>query len=298
MYDFYINQYNTTLDRIDMLYRNLDLISNRIENLNISSLNERRNYRNRRSRNNNFNYLNYPILSNRNRNNENSPYFINRNSYLNQNPNNSNPNNSNPNNSNSNNSNSNNNYLNQNQNQNQNQNNSNQNQNQNQNNFNNYLNYNPNNNNNRNLNNISSFLESIPIYPTFQEIINSTSIVRFDSINSPINDSCPISLEHFNNNDIVIRINYCGHIFKPNELDIWFQSNTRCPVCRYDIRNNNNNVNTNRTDLQSITEQILTTLLNNETDIVHDISNNILVFETYINTLSNSNSNSNSNSSL
>ena len=43
---------------------------------------------------------------------------------------------------------------------------------------------------------------------------------------------------------------YCGHLFSPNELANWFQSNVRCPICRYDIREyriplyNRNNQNT------------------------------------------------------
>ena len=36
-------------------------------------------------------------------------------------------------------------------------------------------------------------------------------------------------------------IRYCGHIFKTDELNTWFRSNCRCPVCRYDIRNYNAN---------------------------------------------------------
>jgi len=51
-------------------------------------------------------------------------------------------------------------------------------------------------------------------------------------------------LERFNPTDQVRQINHCGHIFLPNEFNEWFQTNVRCPVCRYDIRNNNNNNNT------------------------------------------------------
>ena len=45
-------------------------------------------------------------------------------------------------------------------------------------------------------------------------------------------------MERFNSTDIVRRINHCGHIFLPNEFNEWFQGNVRCPVCRFDIRNN------------------------------------------------------------
>ena len=35
----------------------------------------------------------------------------------------------------------------------------------------------------------------------------------------------------------VIRV--CGHIFKTEDLNTWFRSNCKCPICRYDIRNYN-----------------------------------------------------------
>ena len=44
-------------------------------------------------------------------------------------------------------------------------------------------------------------------------------------------------MEPFQENDQVMMIKHCGHIFKPAELQSWFQTNVKCPVCRYDIRN-------------------------------------------------------------
>ena len=54
-----------------------------------------------------------------------------------------------------------------------------------------------------------------------------------------MSESCPISLEHFNENDIVRQLLHCGHLFHQPQFEEWFNSNTRCPVCRYDIRTNN-----------------------------------------------------------
>jgi hypothetical protein len=34
-------------------------------------------------------------------------------------------------------------------------------------------------------------------------------------------------------------IRFCGHIFNTEQLNTWFRSNCRCPVCRYDIRRYN-----------------------------------------------------------
>ena len=38
---------------------------------------------------------------------------------------------------------------------------------------------------------------------------------------------------------MVTVIRFCGHIFYTEQLNTWFTSNCRCPVCRYDIRNYN-----------------------------------------------------------
>jgi predicted nucleic acid-binding Zn-ribbon protein len=99
------------------------------------------------------------------------------------------------------------------------------------------------------------FFEPIEIYPTQTQIENATRIVSYRDIVEPTNNSCPISLEPFSEDDTVAVIRQCGHIFRQNQLIQWFSSNCRCPVCRYDIRNyvhsennNNNNNNTNQSE--------------------------------------------------
>jgi|LauGreSBDMM110SN_4_FD.fasta_scaffold205220_1 hypothetical protein len=82
-----------------------------------------------------------------------------------------------------------------------------------------------------------TFLQPVDVNPTQQQIEIATRNVRYSDILSPVNISCPISLETFNDNDIVTVIRFCGHIFKPDDLNRWFRSNCKCPVCRYDIRN-------------------------------------------------------------
>ena len=93
-----------------------------------------------------------------------------------------------------------------------------------------------------------SFFEPVEIYPTQTQIEIATRRVRYNDIISPPNISCPISLETFNEYDMVTVIRHCGHIFNSDQLNIWFRSNCKCPVCRYDIRNYNiinteNNIN-------------------------------------------------------
>lgn len=82
-------------------------------------------------------------------------------------------------------------------------------------------------------------LESVPIYPTDEQINNACEDVSFNTISNPINNSCPINLERFTNNSMVTQILYCGHCYDPPALRRWFRTNVRCPICRYDIRNYN-----------------------------------------------------------
>jgi hypothetical protein len=93
------------------------------------------------------------------------------------------------------------------------------------------------------LNMFTNFFDPIVIHPTLSQIETATRRVRYCDIVSPINRSCPISLENFTDNDMVTVIRFCGHIFNTEHLNTWFQNNCRCPICRYDIRNYNSSMN-------------------------------------------------------
>jgi len=64
--------------------------------------------------------------------------------------------------------------------------------------------------------NLESFFEPIVIFPTPSQIENATRNVLYRDISHPTNQSCPISLEPFHDNDLVTVIRYCGHIFFEN----------------------------------------------------------------------------------
>lgn len=145
---------------------------------------------------------------------------------------------------------------------------------------------------------IRTFFNNVTVAPTNEQIENATTQLRYGSISNPINDSCPISLEPFTVDEIVTRIDECGHIFNTRQFETWFRHNVRCPVCRHDIRSIQTNsdaediipersrpeeviVNTHNTEL-------LLNLLNNDmftsnsenNVVMYDASNNILFFET------------------
>ena len=84
---------------------------------------------------------------------------------------------------------------------------------------------------------MDTFFSPVDICPTALQIETATINIFYRTITAPLNASCPISLEPFEENEIVTMIRFCNHIFKPGEINTWFQRNCRCPVCRYDIRN-------------------------------------------------------------
>jgi hypothetical protein len=95
---------------------------------------------------------------------------------------------------------------------------------------------------------LSSFLNtSVTIRPTAEQIDAASRLVRYGDIERPLSESCPISLDRFNIDDLVRQIHHCGHLFVPSQFDEWFQSNVRCPVCRFDVRNHVRDQNTRPT---------------------------------------------------
>jgi hypothetical protein len=91
---------------------------------------------------------------------------------------------------------------------------------------------------------LNEFMQPVEVYPTQSQIESATRRVRYCDISRPINAQCPISMEDFNDSDMVTVIRPCGHIFQTEHILNWFRSNCRCPVCRYDIRDYNSNAST------------------------------------------------------
>jgi hypothetical protein len=126
----------------------------------------------------------------------------------------------------------------------------------------------------------NEFLDPVSVFPSRLQIENATRRTRYGDITRPVNTSCPISLDSFTDDDNVIMIRHCGHIFKIDEFNSWFGSHCRCPVCRHDIRENIVDVSgvanpnivpnvrpsstaTNTTSATNTTRNILNSLINN-----------------------------------
>ena len=85
---------------------------------------------------------------------------------------------------------------------------------------------------NNNLENLSP----VVVRPTDAQIREATENMNFRDVIDPVNRTCPISQDEFQDDDDVTVIRHCGHIFRQEDFQTWFRSNVRCPLCRYDIR--------------------------------------------------------------
>lgn len=75
-----------------------------------------------------------------------------------------------------------------------------------------------------------NFMEPIPILPTEADM--AREIVPYQQTESQV--SCAICQEVVSNNGSFLR--GCEHVYHSSCIRTWFGVNTRCPVCRRDIR--------------------------------------------------------------
>ena len=80
------------------------------------------------------------------------------------------------------------------------------------------------------------FFQNIVVRPTPEQIENATQLIPFQQGVENINTTCPITMEDFQEGEQVRQIKHCRHTFNEQSIQNWFQTNVRCPVCRYDIR--------------------------------------------------------------
>lgn len=87
---------------------------------------------------------------------------------------------------------------------------------------------------------LASNMENVVVRPSQEQIRNATRSIIYSSNNTRImNNTCPITLEPFEEQQMLTQIIYCGHVFSQDGINRWFEGNVRCPICRYDIRNYN-----------------------------------------------------------
>jgi hypothetical protein len=72
--------------------------------------------------------------------------------------------------------------------------------------------------------------------PTNDEINRATLNTVFSNIISPVNATCPISRDEFNDESEITMIRGCNHVFNRESLRQWFVNHSTCPMCRSNIR--------------------------------------------------------------
>ena len=86
---------------------------------------------------------------------------------------------------------------------------------------------------------LQNFLSStVDVRPSPEQLEQATQQLLFNTIENPLNITCPITQIDFADNDIVTQLIYCKHIFYTNAIFRWFNRNVHCPLCRNDIRDN------------------------------------------------------------
>jgi hypothetical protein len=84
----------------------------------------------------------------------------------------------------------------------------------------------------------------VRIRPSLDIILSATELVHMNELDLSSNYQrhCPIDLNPFTQNENIIRIKHCKHIFKEVNLREHFLYSPKCPICRYDIRGNNDDI--------------------------------------------------------
>ena len=120
---------------------------------------------------------------------------------------------------------------------------------------------------------LGSLFSDVIVRPTTSQISRATREILFSEIDEPQNTRCPITQQDFSQNDTVIQIRHCGHIFYPDEINTWWERNVHCPVCRYDIRESvSRNTSNNLTRNENVNQENIE--LSNTTNISEDLSAN------------------------
>ena len=81
-------------------------------------------------------------------------------------------------------------------------------------------------------------MEDVQVFPSLRTLRESSSIHIYRDLDTP-HETCSICRDNFDENSVVRRLG-CEHIFHIGCIDTWFETNIRCPLCRLDLRDNEN----------------------------------------------------------
>jgi hypothetical protein len=78
---------------------------------------------------------------------------------------------------------------------------------------------------------LNTFHDPVPVLPTAAQISAAVEL----AVTPPAGELCAICQENMATST---RLNHCRHYFHHNCITQWFGTSVRCPVCRNDIREN------------------------------------------------------------
>jgi hypothetical protein len=80
----------------------------------------------------------------------------------------------------------------------------------------------------------ANFMDAVQVAPSAQQVERSTQLRGANAQDE--NAQCSICQDTFTSGQGIRFIRHCGHEFHRGCIDTWFQSNVHCPMCRWDIR--------------------------------------------------------------
>lgn len=87
--------------------------------------------------------------------------------------------------------------------------------------------------------------DETPPPPTQAEIEIATVTCKYQDV-STNQLMCPIARTNFEDNDDILKIIHCNHIFKKESLLTWFETKQTCPICRHNITSSTSTIGDNR----------------------------------------------------
>ena len=90
-----------------------------------------------------------------------------------------------------------------------------------------------------------SFSEAVVVRPTQAQVNSATIIQTYTPTDTE--ETCTICQDDIEANTQTRKINACGHVFHKSCIDLWFERNVKCPICRHDIRTQGGAGNVNTT---------------------------------------------------
>jgi hypothetical protein len=81
---------------------------------------------------------------------------------------------------------------------------------------------------------MNTFMDPVQVAPSAQQVERSTQLRGATAQDE--NARCSICQDTFTSGQGIRFIRHCRHEFHRGCIDTWFQSNVHCPMCRWDIR--------------------------------------------------------------